>query len=218
LSRKVVFRQSRKRVSLVRVPPHDVRRRRQTRAGSTVSSGLGQNLASQAKHLSTILLNQEAMPPATSPIPHKTQSEETPPAIPVNADGREAIRSAAQRLARLPRGAKRKLSGYAGTVRLWRGRPILVAGDTRAYALGARRQQVVFCLDPELTLERGRWGVIPASAITILKDQSAIILGRLKKGRSEKWSSTKQQAARKNGKCACKQGRARGRPRERWAA
>ncbi|MGO8926030.1 MAG: hypothetical protein ACLQU3_03915 [Limisphaerales bacterium] len=217
LKRGLVFRQGRKRISLVKLPQQGVRRRRRSRGGSTVSSGLDRNLASHPKHLSSILLSQEALPPATSPIPHKSQSAEAPPRIPVTDNRRDQIRRAAIALAKMPRGKKGPLTGYLRGQRTRRGQPILLPDGRRAFVWGCRRGKVVWSLDPrELlcgVLNVGvEWGVLPEAQVTLQKCEAAAVLGGLKKGCQEVYSALKAAAARRNGVKPCHIGRRRGRP------
>ncbi|MGO8930725.1 MAG: hypothetical protein ACLQU3_28030 [Limisphaerales bacterium] len=124
---------------------------------------------------------------------------------------REEIRRAAVALAKLPRGVKRKLSGFAGTTRLWRGRPIMVAGSMPAYAFGARRQKVVFYLDADYRMEPGRWGVLRANLVEIIRNPAAVLLGQSKRGVRERHSALKAATARRNGAMPARRG-PRGRP------
>jgi hypothetical protein len=129
-------------------------------------------------------------------------------------DRRAILRHAGKALASLPRGAKpkRKLSGFVQGVRVYRDQPILLADGSRAFAYGARRGQLIFFRDIPRLMEPGRWGVVPAATVTLLRNQAAVVLGAAKAGRKERPSVLKIQAARLNGKCPCRRGK-RGRPR-----
>jgi hypothetical protein len=209
----------RKNITATKLPRMSVRRRWSFCLGSTIAESPSPREQAQPKEFCTnwIMKGPSQLAPAGSAQETESAKAMTAPGSPQPRHTDEIrqveVRSAAQSLARLPRGVKRKLSGFAGTTRLWRGRPVLVAGSTPAYALGARRQKVVFCLDPSLALERGRWGVVPGSAVRIRKNESASALGRAKRGRVERKSELKARTSRANGAMPCGPGKRRGRPR-----
>jgi hypothetical protein len=118
LGRQVIFRQGRKRISLFNIPTAGVSRRRRKRAGSTLAPGPAQHPASRDNHLISTLLDENPKSRTIPLIPHKTQTAGASPGTPIVDQRRDEIRRAAIDLARLPRGVKRKMSGFAGTTRL----------------------------------------------------------------------------------------------------
>src|ERR1700722_15539918 len=218
----MAHRFARKDITATKLPRMSVSRRGRTRSGSTIVESPSPAQQTFGKSLvSNLLLEDQAMQ-ASNRLEQNTESAKartgpgSPQAGHINGPRQANIRFAAESLALLPRGVKRRLSGYVGSVRPRVGQPIRLADGTEAFFGGAKRGQVLFFRDADHHMEQGRWGFVRAIAVTVLKNESAIMLGRLKKGRTEKPSSAKQQAARTNGKCATKPGRKRGRPRTRW--
>ncbi len=76
LAKRVVFRQGRKRISVVRLPPQGVRRKRRTRVGSTHSAAPDQDLTIRTNKLITNLLTPKATCSIVSAEPDETQSAE----------------------------------------------------------------------------------------------------------------------------------------------
>lgn len=145
--------------------------------------------------------------------------EHSPPTEPKteSAPDPALITQAAKSLARQPRNQPRKLTGWIGSKRAFRDMAIWLPNGTQAWVFGALRQQVVFTFDKgwllgTLTPEQ-RWGVLPASAVEIVRDPHAALLGRLKAGTIERKSEAKARAARLNGLRPCHPGKRRGRPR-----
>ena len=209
----------RKGISLWRLPRLSVRRKRRSASGSTFKGSMEPNCQTPANHLSLRLINEGQDEPPPTGAGAETQSATTanaqPRSEPVHLpEAQHAdIRSAAQSLARLPRGVKRRFSGYVGQVRVRIGQPIVVADDTKAFFGGARRGQVLFFLDANRHMERGRWGFVRAAAVRLLKNEWAVALGRAKRGRSERKSELKARTSRANGRLPCGPGKRRGRPR-----
>jgi hypothetical protein len=221
----MAHRFARKNITATKLPRLSVRRRRRPAPGSTFVESPSSTQQAPSKEFSANWLikgSSQLAPAGSGQLSESAKAipaPVSPPTQHTDETWQAEVRSAAQSLARLPRGVKRRLSGYVGSVRPRVGQPILVADDMKAFFGGARRGRAIFCLDATLTLEPGRWGVAPTSSVTILKNQSAVILGQRKKGRAERPSAAKQQAARRNGACPCRPGsRRRGRPRTRWAA
>jgi hypothetical protein len=145
----LVFRYTRKSISVYNLPRHTVNRRRRSWAGSTRSS----TLASKARQRD-IPVSKSGHPKmmaeyraASFPQPSVAKSESAqaalsgpalPISIPVKPDTgppltqikeqEERIRQAAQGLARLPRNLKRRWSGFVNGVRVWHNRKIILPG------------------------------------------------------------------------------------------
>jgi hypothetical protein len=185
LGRDVIFRQGRKRISLFKLPTEGVSRRRRKRAGSTSAPAPAQHTASHVNHLISNLLDENATSLTIPPIPHKTQCAYSPPRAPIAIERLDGIRRAAIDLAKLPRGVKRRLSGYVGSLRPRVGQPIRLADGTKAFFGGAKRGQVLFFLNADYRMERGRWGFVRSAAVRLVKNESAEAVGRAKRGRVE---------------------------------
>jgi len=124
---------------------------------------------------------------------------------------RDEVSTAARQLATLPRNRK-KWSGWLNErERIWRDRKIILANGQPAFAYGALRGQIVFFRDVPRQMEPGRWGVVPARQVRLYLNPAARLLGKLKKGRKERTSLLKAEAARRNGMRPCREGRRRGR-------
>jgi len=131
------------------------------------------------------------------------------------------ISASARALAFLPRRPWRRWTGWLDD--RWRGyrdQPVLMPGGKPAYLFGALRGQAV------ITLDRGqllggwgdgpfRWALVPASTVRPLLNPAAQVLGKLKTGRKERPSLLKAEAARRNGRMPCRDGRRRGRRSQR---
>ena len=134
----------------------------------------------------------------------------------------EQVTAAARWLACLPRNKKRKWSGWIDGERCWRDRSIILPTGEIAFIWGVLRQKVV------ITRDRGqlrggyfgdggpqRWFVLPANDVRLFRNESAQLLGKLKKGVKEKPSPRKAATAQANGCRPCRPGKRRGRPRQR---
>ena len=231
---EVVFRFGRKRVSVFKLPKHTVNRRRRSRCGSAPRPKTMQMHPAGSKTCPTSLEHRFDGTLPTPPAVEKTQSalavaplmdlvtptQERNCAGPAAAtkEPQDKIHQPARQLARLPRGLKRRWSGYVNGVRIWRGRRIVLPGGRLVYAYGAVRGKVVWTsrlTDPtgklsEQTLE---WDVVDAKQVRLAKDPNAVALGRLKAGVREQKSEAKILTARANGKKPCRPGRRRGAPR-----
>jgi hypothetical protein len=174
-----------------------------------------------------LMANPEAAHTATQPVENKLAASErialigklkTESATP-SAD---EITAAASALAKNPR--QRKIwSGWIGPTRSYRGLPIKLPNGESVFAFGALRGRVVW--------SRGRgeltggvngagldWGAVPAMHVKVIKNPSAQLLGRLKRGKAERPSALKAAAAQANGCMPPRPGRRRGRPRRPAAA
>ena len=233
----LVFRYSRGSVSVYNLPRQYVNRRRRSRAGSTLSSRFASKAhqrdipVSKSRH--TKMLPECGA--ASSPQPSVAKSESAqaalsspalPISIPVKPDAgptltrtkeqEERICVAARGLARLPRKAKRRWSGYANGVRVWHNRKIILPWGKIAYCYGCLRGKLNWTScptskDPAATQEM-EWDVIDAHRVRMAKDENAVLLGRAKLGVRERKSGPKALAARRNGVKPCRPGRRRGRP------
>jgi hypothetical protein len=118
--------------------------------------------------------------------------------------GAERISEAARRLAALPRRPSRRWSGWLNdSVRSYRNMRVEFSGDQRAFVFGVLRGRLVYTVEPDGPagdpFSAGvEWGVLPASAVRILKNEHAVVLGRCKAGVTEVFSLRKQEAARRN--------------------
>jgi hypothetical protein len=218
LKRGLVFRQGRKRISLVKLPQASARRRRRRRAGITISSMLDQNPAGRDNQLRILCLDKEGALPTTSLAPQKTKTAEAHARTPVIDRRREDIRRAAIALAKMPRGGKGPLTGYLHGRPARRGQPILLPGGRRAFVWGCKRGKVVWSMDPkELlsgVLNAGvAWGALPQAQVTLEMNAAAAVLGQGKRGVREAPSALKATSCRANGRCPVRARRKRGRPR-----
>jgi len=129
-----------------------------------------------------------------------------------------ALTAAARALAKRPRRVKRKWSGFVQGKRVWRNREIELSDGRRAYIYGVVRGRVGWSLHPigipkdDDTLEN--WGLAHESAVRLVRNPHAQLLGRRKAGIRERPSAAKAAAARVNGQMPPRPGsRPRGRPR-----
>jgi hypothetical protein len=125
---------------------------------------------------------------------------------------------AASALARLPRRPKRRWSGWIGPARSYRGMPIKLASGKQVFAFGCLRGRTVWSTLPDVLNFSVAgvgvdWGVVPASAVQVVRNPHAVFLGRLKAGTTERRSELKIASARANGLQPPRAGRRRGRPR-----
>ena len=122
---------------------------------------------------------------------------------------------AATALARRPR-MRKKWSGWIGSTRSYCGMPIRLSTGEEVFAFGALRGRVVWSRQPGVLADRIHavgvdWGVVPASAVEIVRNPHAVLLGRLKAGTAERRSALKAASSRRNGAMPTRRGR-RGRP------
>ena len=94
-------------------------------------------------------------------------------------------------------------------------RVVLPTGDVW-FLYGALRGRAVVTLDKGKLLGDWpygplRWTLVPASTVRPFLNPAARIVGMAKRGRKEKPSLTKAEAARRNGLMPCREGRRRGR-------
>ena len=126
------------------------------------------------------------------------------------------ISAAASALAKWPRSPK-IWSGYIGDKRAFRNMPILLPKGRQAWVFFARHQRVMFTVEPDGPIGTvdgvgTSWGMVAASAVQIIKNEHAVLLGRLKAGTVERRSELKIATARANGRMPARRG-PRGRPR-----
>ncbi len=214
----MAHRFARENITAIKMPHLSVMRKGRSRLGSTIAECPSPREQIPTKQFCSKWLMKGPSQPATTGAGQLSESAKAIPA-PVSPQSRRMdetrqaeVRAAAQSLAGL-RGVKRRLSGYVGSVRPRVGQPILVGEGVKAFFGGARRGQVLFFLDADHRMERGRWGVVRATSVTILKNESASALGREKRGRVERKSELKARTSRANGRLPCRSGRRRGRPR-----
>ena len=236
----LVFRYTRKSISIYNLPRQYVNRRRRSRAGSTLSSRFASKArqrdipASKSRH--TKMLPECGAASSPQPSMAKSESDQAalsgpalPISIPVKPDAgltltqikeqEERVCDAARGLARLPRKAKRRWSGYANGVRVWHNRKIILPWGEIAYCYGCLRGKLIWTScptskDTAITQEMV-WDVIDAHRVLMAKDENAVLLGRAKFGVRERKSPAKALAARLNGVKPCRPGRRRGRPARR---
>jgi hypothetical protein len=233
----LIFRYTRKSISVYNLPRHSVNRRRRSWAGSTLSSRFVSKVhqrdipISKSGHIKVL----PECGAASSPQPSVAKSESAQaalsgPALPVSIrvkpDAGPALKlikeqeektcDAARGLARLPRNAKRRWSGYANGVRVWHNRKIILPGGEIAYCYGCLRGKLIWTSCPTSrdaeTEQEMVWDVIDAHRVMMAKDENAVLLGRAKLGVRERKSGLKALAARRNGVKPCRPGRRRGRP------
>lgn len=228
---RMIFRFGRHAVSVVQLPRLSVKPGRRSPPGSTVS---GRHILTQSFRAKTLENTSQNGIPGTKPdsvaikqtesamlVKSHSQSIAAMPSSAIaperHKDTVEQIRNAAMALSQLPRQPKRKWSGYVNGTRIWRDRRILLPNGSPVFCYGARRGQVVWTTHPGKLVggfcgEPLEWGVLPQDLISLLKNEAAATLGRLKFGRKERSSELKKQIARANGAKPCRGGRRRGRP------
>jgi len=128
----------------------------------------------------------------------------------------EIVTNSARALATLPRRTKR-WSGWIGPKRSYRGMQVRLASGEQVFVFGCLRGRTVWSTLPDVLNFSVAgvgvdWGVLPASSVSIVKNEHAVVLGKRKAGAKEKFSPRKQEAARVNGRQPAKAGRVRGRP------
>lgn len=128
----------------------------------------------------------------------------------------QAISEAARSLGQL-RGIRKHWSGFVNGERVWRNREIELPDGRRAYVYGALRGKVGWSLYPiGVPVEGdhlGNWGVAHASAVRLVRNPHAQVLGSRKAGVRERPSPAKAAAVRVNGTMPPRPGsRPRGRP------
>jgi hypothetical protein len=156
----------------------------------------------------------DRVPLALSPRPVDAEQTES-------GNDTQRVTEAARRLARLPRQAVRRWSGWiSDDVCSFHNMPVALPGGRRVFVFGVLRGRLVFTSVPDGPVgDAGgigtSWGVIPASTVQIVKDENAVILGKCKAGVKEVFSPRKAQAARRNCDLPPRPGsRPRGRPRK----
>ena len=129
----------------------------------------------------------------------------------------ELVSAAARQLARLPRRAVRRWSGWlTDDVRSFRNMRVRLPGSAEAFIFGVLRRRLVYTREPDGLLGDtagvGKsWGVVRADQVQIIKNEHAVTLGKRKAGVREAFSQRKAQAARRNGAMPTRRGQ-RGRP------
>lgn len=235
----VVHWYTRKSISTHSLPRHYVNRKRRARAGSTLTSthnsGTRQKGILPSNSAKNKLLPDCSTAAPPQPLPALSESALVAPSDPLlpvcltatsdaapipslNEEQANRIRQAARELARLPRGVKKRWSGYVNGVRILRNRRIQLPNGELAFAYGALRGKAIWTsrtTGPNADLSDDNWafGVVDADQVRVVKDPNAIILGKMKAGVRERSSETKRCAARVNGRKPCRPGRQRGRPR-----
>ncbi len=211
----LVFPTGRNGVSATKPDPTQrqpaMRRRRRTvarsasvRAGSgaTASKPSTPEFRALQAWVQVIAANRRTPPPP--PAPAKTKS------VPDPAQVAQAARS----LARLPRNQPRRLTGWLHGEHCWRGRLLVLADGEIAPLLWCSRGRVLLRNHREMEWpDFLRWGGRREPDVRFHKCPEAVLLGSLKAGVKERPSRRKQEAARRNGLCPCRPGKARGRPR-----
>jgi hypothetical protein len=236
----LVFRYTRNSISIYNLPRQYVNRRRRSRAGSTRISEFAPKACQRdlqvGKSGRTKMWRSCGSAFTPQPLVAKSESAQTAPSspdlpisIPAKPDAgptptqikklEERVCDAARGLARLPRNAKRRWSGYADGVRVWHNRKIILPGGQIAYCYGCLRGKLIWTSRPTskdtTTTEEMVWDVIDAHGVMMAKDENAVLLGRAKLGVKERKSAVKALAARRNGLKPCHPGRQRGRPARR---
>jgi hypothetical protein len=151
------------------------------------------------------------------PRPLATCAPQTQSATPAAGE----ISAAASALGKRSRSPK-IWSGYIGDKRAFRNMPILLPNRRQAWVFFARHQRVMFTGEPDGPIGPvdgvgTSWGMVAASAVQIIKNEHAVLLGRLKAGTVERRSELKIVTARANGRMPARRG-PRGRPRTKWIA
>jgi hypothetical protein len=146
------------------------------------------------------------------PRPVATCAPQTQSATPAAGE----ISAAASALAKRSRSPK-IWSGYIGDKRAFRDMPIMLPNGRQAWVFIARHQKVMFTAEPDGPIGTvdgvgTSWGMVAASAVQIIKNEHAVLLGRLKAGTVERRSELKIATARANGRMPARRG-PRGRPR-----
>jgi hypothetical protein len=197
----------------IRRPTGRRRRRTATRLRSVcaVSAGTASRSQEVGHPAYPLHFQMDQVPLAPSPRPVDAEQTESVPAP-------ELVSAAAQQLARLPRRAVRRWSGWISEdVRSFRNMRVELPGGEQAFVFGVLRGRLVFTSVPDGpwgdTDGIGKsWGVVRADQVHIIKNEHAITLGKRKAGTVERRSELKIATARANGRMPARRGR-RGRPR-----
>ena len=184
-----------------------VRGLRSIRAVSVRTGTEPQGAPSPTHEVHRQMFNEPSAPSSSAVETEKTVSGNEP----------QRISEAARQLARLPRRPKRWSGWLNDRVRTYRNMRLVLPGNRIAFVFGVLRGRVVYtreantCAgDPD---EAGRsWGVVPASKVQIVKNEHAVLLGRLKRGVRKRRSPLKAASARRNGSMPARRGQ-RGRPK-----
>jgi hypothetical protein len=150
--------------------------------------------------------------PISTPCPPPTDVEKAK-----SGHEPQRISEAARQIARLPRRPKR-WSGWIGDVRSYRNMRVELPGGDQVFVFGVLRGWLIYSREPDGPAgdpdsSSTSWGVLPASAVKIVKNGQAILLGRRKRGIKEQSSPLKITTARANGRQPPGPGRKRGRPK-----
>jgi hypothetical protein len=112
------------------------------------------------------------------------------------------------------RSKPRRWTGFlANGCRAWFGRRVLLPNGTVGSIFAIIRGQAAVRWDDPHSLEGVRLGLFKAADLRPFRLPAAVALGRSKKGKKERPSERKAQAARINGRMPTREGRRRGRPR-----
>jgi hypothetical protein len=118
---------------------------------------------------------------------------------------RDGISRAASALASLPRRQPRRWTGWLSTsVRGYRDQRVTLPDGRVWFLYGAIRGKAIVTPDRGRLMggfdEPFRWAVMPANQVVPVKNEAARLLGSMKRGRKERPSLRKQEAARRNGR------------------
>lgn len=148
--------------------------------------------------------NQSGSTAAIAPVPPAP----TPP-----APSMDDAKLAAKRLAAHRWKLRHRLTGTIGGQRVWQHQTVAMPDGSEARLVFAHRGRVLVSVGDVLSIDESK--IIPSRAheITLISNPSAVVLGRLKRGKLERPSQQKVEACRRNGSRPVRPGsRRRGRP------
>jgi hypothetical protein len=129
------------------------------------------------------------------------------------SEAREIISTAAATLGSLPKGQRRRWTGWIGRDHLWRGQRVILPNGVVAEVYGIVRGLAAVQWPDPLWIEGVRCAVLPVDRLIVYKNPAARLMGKLKSGCVENPSERKAAACRRNGSMPCGPGKRRGRPR-----
>jgi len=222
---KLVYRFNRKYVTTKRILVPRQKRRRMPRIyrppsvanNQGVTSGSTFNLKPSSKEETPTQIAE--LKAVTTKSPSIGGSENTIETKSANAFG--DVSAAARTLSKLRRSKARKWTGYIGNERIYRDREVVLPDGTIAFIFGVRRNKAIITLDRGRLLggfrepdDPMRWFVTDVKNVKLRVNPAAQLLGLQKRGRKEKYSVRKADAARRNGSKPSRPGsKPRGRPK-----
>lgn len=191
-------------------------------APSSVACQLNQTAAVQSVTTSPPAISANGEPwktkSASAPAPVHPDNLPSPqlraPSPAVKVMLRIALLQCGSQLARWRWLEPRKWTGYLHGERCWRGRRVLMSDGMRGAIIDVRRGVARVFADGRISIADSRLRRLHEREVVLLKLPQAVLLGSLKRGKTERPSEAKLAAARRNGSRPVRPGsRPRGRPR-----